>query len=115
MKARERVEIAAIIDNKLKEIVLEKKKLAEMCRPIAPDNAIGRLSRMEAINEKSVNEAALNLLKIKERKLLKAQEKVLEEDFGICLECEEEIPLKRMKLLPESIVCVNCLNEASEN
>jgi DnaK suppressor protein len=34
--------------------------LKELTRPIAPDNAIGRLSRMDAINTKSINEAALN-------------------------------------------------------
>ena len=28
--------------------------LEEMTKPVAPDNAIGRLSRMEAINEKNV-------------------------------------------------------------
>ena len=31
-----------------------------LTQPISPDNAIGRLSRMEAINSKSINEAALD-------------------------------------------------------
>ena len=31
----------------------------ELTKPIAPENAIGRVSRMDAINNKSVNEAAL--------------------------------------------------------
>lgn len=31
-----------------------------LTQPISPDNAIGRLSRMDAINSKSINEAALN-------------------------------------------------------
>ena len=34
-----------------------------LTQPISPDNAIGRLSRMEAINSKSINEAALDNLK----------------------------------------------------
>ena len=33
--------------------------------PIAPENAIGRVSRMDAINNKSVNEAALKKAEIK--------------------------------------------------
>lgn len=35
-------------------------ELRELTRPISPENAIGRISRMDAINNKSINEAALN-------------------------------------------------------
>ena len=41
---------------KTEEIILEYKELS---KPIAPENAIGRISRMDAINNKSVTEAAL--------------------------------------------------------
>ena len=34
---------------------------SELCKPIAPENSIGRVSRMDAINNKSVVEAALNM------------------------------------------------------
>ena len=50
------------------EIVKTEKKVRqyeELSQPIAPDNAIGRVSRMDAINNKSVMEAALR--KAKER------------------------------------------------
>lgn len=32
-------------------------------------------------------------------------------EYGICKECEEEIPLDRLKLMPESSYCVECMNE----
>ena len=35
----------------------------EITKPIAPENAIGRISRMDAINNKSVTEAALRQAK----------------------------------------------------
>ena len=41
---------------KLKDDIL---KLIELTKPISPDCAIGRVSRMDAINNKSINEAAL--------------------------------------------------------
>ena len=46
----------------LREIDNTQKKIAEftvLCKPIAPENSIGRISRMDAINNKSVVEAAL--------------------------------------------------------
>jgi len=32
-------------------------------------------------------------------------------EYGICQECEEEISLERLKLVPESVYCVACMNE----
>ncbi len=32
-------------------------------------------------------------------------------DYGICQECEEDIPLARLKLAPESRYCVGCMEE----
>ena len=39
------------------------KKYTELCKPIPPQNSIGRISRMDAINNKSVTEAALRQAK----------------------------------------------------
>ena len=32
-------------------------------------------------------------------------------EYGVCKECEEEIPLERLRLMPESVYCVGCMNE----
>ena len=42
--------------DKTKKSIIE---LKELTSPIAPDCAIGRISRMDAINNKTINEAAL--------------------------------------------------------
>ena len=46
----------------LKEIAKTERSIEDykdLTQPIAPDDAIGRISRMDAINNKSVNEASL--------------------------------------------------------
>ena len=46
----------------LEKIAVTKEKIikyTELCKPIPPQNSIGRISRMDAINNKSVTEAAL--------------------------------------------------------
>ena len=83
-------------------------ELEKLTRPIAPDDAIGRLTRMEAINSKSINEASLNAARAKLNKLERALDRVGKPDFGICAACEKPIPIKRMMLMPETIKCVNC-------
>ena len=37
------------------------------------------------------------------------------EDFGICEECGEPIPIERLLIVPESDLCVNCQSEMEES
>ena len=46
------------------------KEFKEVTKPIAPDVAIGRVSRMDAINNKSVAEAGLRQAQIKLKNFL---------------------------------------------
>ena len=80
----------------------------EITKPIAPENAIGRISRMDAINNKSVAEAALRKAEEKLSKLKYMLKQVGEDDFGICAKCKKQIPVGRILLMPQSRYCVNC-------
>ena len=86
--------------------------LEDSTKPISPDRAIGRLSRMEAINEKSVNEAALRKAKVHLEGLKRALNQLDHEEFGECQECGGEISFKRLKAVPYSAVCLECLEAA---
>jgi len=83
--------------------------LKESTKPIPPDNAIGRLTRMDAIQGKSINEAVLRRAKIKLTMLENALGRVDDSNFGECGICEEPIPFQRMLLMPESTRCVECV------
>ena len=82
--------------------------LGEQTKPIAPENAIGRISRMDAINNKSVAEAALRKAKEKLINLQQVLEHLDQSDFGQCLKCKRPIPIGRILLMPGSRFCVNC-------
>ncbi len=94
------------IDKTEKSIVEYK----EITKPIEPDCAIGRVSRMDAINNKSVNEAALRQAEEKLEKLKYVLSKIDEDDFGLCAKCKKPIPIGRILLMPQSRHCVNCAN-----
>ena len=80
----------------------------ELTKPIAPNDAIGRVSRMDAINNKSVNEASLRQAEVKLGNLKRVLSKIDDDDFGICLKCKQPIPVGRILIRPESLLCVNC-------
>lgn len=80
----------------------------ELAKPVSPDNAIGRITRMEAINSKSMNEASLNKSKFALTKLEQILKTINNPDFGLCYECDELIPFARLMIMPESELCVTC-------
>ena len=81
-------------------------KLVKISKPAAPVNALGRLTRMEAIGSRGVSEVLLNTARAKLEKLETALEKVEESGFGVCRRCSKPIPLGRMMALPENVLCV---------
>ena len=93
------------------EIKSLKKQIETLCKsvkPVEPDKAIGRLTRMEAIGSKAVSEAVMNSAQIRLAKLETALDKVENTQFGVCIRCLSPIPTARMLLIPESIACVTC-------
>ncbi len=83
-------------------------QLLKDTEPISPENSIGRVSRMDAINNKSVAEAALRSAKIKLSKLRMALSKIDNNDFGNCSNCKRPIQSARLMFMPESTRCVRC-------
>lgn len=108
MTAEEKTELKAAIERKMKATQLAIVDYKDMTQPVAPDVAIGRISRMDAINNKSVMEAALREAEAKLKRLQMALEKINELDFGICIKCRGEIPVKWLMIMPESNKCVKC-------
>lgn len=80
----------------------------EQSKPVTLDNAIGRISRMDAINNKSITESALRQAENKLSKLYQALDNIGKPDFGKCIKCHQPIPIGRILLMPESNKCVNC-------
>lgn len=82
--------------------------LLDATEPISPENSLGRVSRMDAINNKGVAEAALRSAKTKLSKLQLALKKVDNPDFGNCSMCKNPIRPARLMYMPESTKCVRC-------
>ncbi len=99
-----RLQIFAEIESLKKTIA----QLEESSKPVPPDNAYGRLSRMEAINSKSIREAGLRSARSRLSRLENALQRLDDEGFGICLQCDRPIPIGRILLVPESTLCVEC-------
>jgi len=99
-----RTAIEARIESLTEEIALRESNIA----PVAPDNAIGRLSRMEGLVEQEVSERALANAQRNLHALKLALGRLDDDDFGLCVECDTPIPAARLLAVPESRMCVAC-------
>mgnify|MGYP002637628576 CR=1 FL=1 len=81
---------------------------SESSKPVALDEPIGRLSRMDAIQHQQMAVAS-RLAQEKRLQLLRnALHAIERDDYGYCRSCEEPIGLQRLKVRPETPFCFIC-------
>ena len=108
MTEAQKIDLRDKIQKKILEMEDEIIRLEDMTQPISPENSLGRVSRMDAINNKSVAEASLRSVRRRYEKLKDAITKIDEEGFGDCVRCKKPIPMARLMFMPESTKCVRC-------
>lgn len=108
MDKLERNKVKGCIKKSIEETQNDISSLKELTKPISPENAVGRVSRMDAINNKSVNEAALRNAINKLASLKSALQRINNNDFGLCIRCKNQIPIRRVLLIPQTNRCVHC-------
>lgn len=108
MKKEEKSILATKLEHKIRLAHEKIAQMEEMTKPVSPENSIGRISRMDAINNKSVMEAALRTARKELEGLEHAARNINGPDFGLCDQCGGEINIKRMMIMPGSRRCMKC-------
>ena len=70
--------------------------------------SVGRLSRMDAMQQQAMAKATQTRRSQLRVKVVAALARMDAEEFGYCLECGDDIPLKRLDLDPTCATCVSC-------
>ena len=100
------------IENKIKaqidKIEVSLPTLKEAAKPVDLDTSIGRLSRMDAIAAQGIQLRSYQSALAKLGHLQRALERLKEDSFGVCAECEEDIAIERILAVPESQLCIHC-------
>lgn len=105
----QKTEIGEILQQELGELEQSAVELRKLLQPVSPDNAIGRISRMDALEMQSVNNSKLGNQQRRIEQIRLALSRLKnDEEFGVCQECGNAILIERLRLRPESQYCVNC-------
>lgn len=78
-------------------------------QPVTPDRAIGRLTRVEAMQAQQM---ALALRRRHEQRLQRIERAlalITQGAYGTCTRCGEDIALARLDAAPDTFLCVACV------
>lgn len=70
--------------------------------------SVGRLSRMDAMQQQAMANATSQRRKIQIIQAQAALERILQGEFGYCVECGEDIAPKRLDHNPSIATCIIC-------
>ncbi len=102
-KARQR------LDERRAELMAQSEMSSDARKPVELDQqAVGRLSRMDAMQQQEMAAAAERSRKRDLMRIEMAERRLASDDYGYCAECDEEIPDGRLAIDPMAEKCVRC-------
>jgi DnaK suppressor protein len=108
MDDAEKLRLRTRMQEELVRVRQDVETLEVSSQPIAPDRALGRLTRMEGLNDKAVSEAALRLARTRLVQLEESLQRLEGTRWGLCGRCGNPIGAARLEYMPESDCCVKC-------
>lgn len=84
---------------------------AEGVKPVELDQPIGRLSRMDAIQQQQMARASRAALDLRRGQIGIALAAIDAGTYGECRHCEEPIAYQRLRARPETLLCITCQEE----
>ena len=88
--------------------------LEEAAAPVDLEAPIGRLSRMDALQEQNMAMANRHAAQLRLKQSQAAVARFARDEYGDCLECGEAIGLRRLMAKPESPFCLQCQTRREE-
>lgn len=108
-----REELRAIILEEIQSLEESLESLTAQSQTVAPDNALGRLTRMDAIVQQSTAEHLKSDAIQRMTQLRKRLEEIDSPEYGLCARCHEPIAIERLKAVPNAPLCIACASAAS--
>ena len=111
MTIQEKKILKNIMTQEIDALTLELQNIEKSLKPIKKDCSLDSIDHKMLKQDQNVNIQRFEEAKKRLNRLKYALLRVDTEEYGVCKECEEDIALERLKLIPESQYCVSCMNE----
>jgi DnaK suppressor protein len=96
----------------LQKILIEDNLSGESATQIVEldQSSVGRLSRMDAMQGQAMAQENERRRILKLGLIDAALKRITNNDYGVCLSCDEDIAIKRLEFDPASTLCIECAN-----
>lgn len=108
LTADQRRELKRALVKQRKEFTAIVAGLAEGTKPVEPDSAIGRISRMDAMQVQQMAQASRRAARRRLQQVAAAMDRLAADTYGECAECADDIGYPRLKARPEAPFCLDC-------
>ncbi len=109
LTSEQRDELRAELERELVRLRRSMPATEAAARPVQLDqSAIGRLSRVDAMQNQAMQHELHDRERHRENELVEALRRMDEGSYGRCARCEQAIPYGRLLVVPEARNCVAC-------
>ena len=74
-------------------------------------NKVGRLSRMDAMQDQQIAKDIKHRRDLQLQKIERSLVRIDNDEYGICLQCDEDINPLRLKFDPTTTFCIECASK----
>lgn len=101
--------IFSLLQQMLTELDAEEARGADGQKTVTLDQqAVGRLSRMDALQNQAMAQAQAARRQGRRQKILAALARLAEGEYGYCLTCGDALPVERLEADPTAPRCMSC-------
>jgi DnaK suppressor protein len=108
MKLSEQEKFRPLVEANLREVSELLADEDETAKPITPDAAIGRLSRVDAMQMQQMSLEVRRQREALHSRLERALRLLDDGEYGTCPKCEGDIARNRLEAIPDAIFCFDC-------
>ena len=109
LETEQLIELEILAGDELLRLEAEELAAVDSLAAVAPDNAIGRLSRLDAMQMQEVAKEGQRQRAQRIHHLREALRRMDSGEYGICTACGEWIDYPRLEARPEILMCGSCM------
>lgn len=100
------------LEERLETIIAAQENRKKEVAPVELDQArVGRLTRMDAMQQQAMSQAAARLADLERQRIQSALGRMQSGDYGYCIICDDEIADGRLRFDPSILTCISCAKE----
>jgi len=75
---------------------------------------VGRISRMDALQAQAMAKESNRRRQLALQRIDSALQRIEADDYGYCVQCDEQIMAKRLEADPGALLCIGCASKAEQ-